>query len=196
MLASLNNPVAPNGSYYVTVQGVNGAATGPASPEINIVIPGGCVAPGTPQNLTAIVRGSQSWIAWNAGTGGVPSTYWLQASLTSGMNFDAGVLGQAPFATPAFNLTLPAGTYYLRACLDQCVRHERLLERNFGHGRREHAGHDAGARDRTPAAVRRARRRVPHRAAGQERRADGRLGVMPQPPGLQRQRHRSPQGAT
>lgn len=115
MLSSVNNPAAPSGSYYVSVQGVNGATTGPASPEINLVISGGCVAPGTPRNLTAIVRGSQSWIAWNPGTGGAPSAYWLQASLTSGMNFDAGVLGQAPFATPAFNVGLPAGTYYLRA---------------------------------------------------------------------------------
>ena len=45
-LSSVNNPAAPTGSYYVSVQGVNGSVLGAASPEINIVIPGGCVPPG------------------------------------------------------------------------------------------------------------------------------------------------------
>lgn len=114
-LSSVNNPVAPTGTYYVSVQGVNGAVLGTASPEITLVIPGGCVAPGAPSNLTAIVRGSASWIAWNPGTGGAPSAYVLQASTTSGANFGAGLLGQATFGTSSFNVGLPAGTYYLRA---------------------------------------------------------------------------------
>ncbi len=114
-LSSLNNPVAPTGSYFVTIQGVNSGVVGPLSQEINIVIPGGCVAPGAPENLTAIVRGASSWIAWNPGTGGSPSGYVLQASTASGANFAAGLLGQAAFGAPAFNTSLPAGTYYLRA---------------------------------------------------------------------------------
>ncbi len=115
LLASVNNPGAPTGSYYVAVRGANGNVTGPRSAELNIVIPGGCVAPGAPTNLTAIVRGTSSWFMWNAGSGGLPSTYWLQASTQSGANFNAGLLGQAAFAAPAFNVGLPAGTYYLKA---------------------------------------------------------------------------------
>ncbi|HUU33363.1 MAG TPA: hypothetical protein VMW48_04825, partial [Vicinamibacterales bacterium] len=46
MLSSLRNPVAPQGTYWVKIRGANGAAIGPASTEIPIVIPGGCVAPG------------------------------------------------------------------------------------------------------------------------------------------------------
>ncbi len=114
-LSAVTNPVAPTGTYYVSVQGVNAGVLGPASPEISVVIPGGCVAPGAPTNLTAIVRGSASWIAWNPGTGGAPSTYVLQASTGSGANFAAGFLGQAAFAAPSFNVGLPPGTYYLRA---------------------------------------------------------------------------------
>ncbi len=115
LLASVNNPVAPTGSYYVAVHGANGNVVGPASTELNIVIPGGCVAPGAPTNLTAIVRGTSSWFMWNAGSGGLPSTYWLQASSQAGVNFNAGLLGQAAFGAPAFNVGLPAGTYFLRA---------------------------------------------------------------------------------
>ena len=114
-LASITNPGAPVGTFYVAIHGVNGAAVGPASPEITINIPGGCVAPGAPTNLTAIVRGTSSWMMWNPGSGGRPTSYILQASTTSGANFNAGLLGQAAFAAPAFNVALPAGTYYLRA---------------------------------------------------------------------------------
>lgn len=114
-LASVVNPAAPAGNYYVAVHGVNGTAVGPASPEVNINLPGGCVAPGAPTNLTAIVRGTASWMMWNAGSGGRPTSYILQASTTSGANYNAGLLGQAAFGTPAFNVGLPAGTYYLRA---------------------------------------------------------------------------------
>ncbi len=115
MLATVNNPGAPTGSYFVAVHGANGNVVGPASPELNIVIPGGCVAPGAPTNLTAIVRGTSSWIMWNAGSGGLPSAYVLQASTQSGASFNAGLLGQAAFGAPAFNVALPAGTYFLRA---------------------------------------------------------------------------------
>lgn len=115
MLSNIRNQFAPTGSYYVAVHGANGNVIGPASPEINIVIPGGCVAPGAPTNLTAIVRGTASWFMWNAGSGGVPTTYVLQASTGSGANFNNELLGQAAFAAPAFSVTLPGGTYYLRA---------------------------------------------------------------------------------
>lgn len=115
MLASLRNPVAPLGTYYVKIHGANGAVVGPASPEIAITIPGGCVAPGAPTNLTGIVRGSSAWIQWNAGTGGVPAAYVLQASYGSGANFDGQFLGAAAFGTPSFNVGLPPGTFYLRA---------------------------------------------------------------------------------
>lgn len=114
-LASLRNPVAPTGTYYVKIAGANGAAVGTYSPEIAIAIPGTCVVPGTPTNLTAIVRGINAWVAWNAGTGGAPSAYLLQASTQSGANFAGGFVGQATFGTPAFNVPLPPGTYYLRA---------------------------------------------------------------------------------
>lgn len=114
-LASLRNPSAPTGTYYVKIAGANGAVVGTYSPEIAITIPGTCVAPGPPQNLTAIVRGVNSWVAWNPGTGGAPSAYLLQASTQSGANFAGGFVGQASFGSPAFNVALPPGTYYLRA---------------------------------------------------------------------------------
>lgn len=114
-LAALRNPSAPTGTYYVKIAGANGAVLGSYSPEIAITIPGTCVAPGTPTNLTAIVRGVNSWIAWNAGTGGTPTAYVLQASTQSGANFAGGFVGQAAFGAAAFNVALPAGTYYLRA---------------------------------------------------------------------------------
>ncbi len=114
-LASITNPSAPVGTFYVAIHGVNGTVVGPASPEIAITITGGCVAPGAPTNLTAIVRGTSGWFAWNPGSGGRPTSYILQASTTSGANYNAGLLGQAAFAAPTFNVALPAGTYYLRA---------------------------------------------------------------------------------
>lgn len=115
MLASVTNPAAPTGTYYVAVHGANGGVVGPASPEIQVPITGACRAPGAPTNLTAIVRGTASWFMWNPGSGGLPSAYVLQASTGSGAAFNAGLLGEGAFGAPAFNVPLPAGTYYLRA---------------------------------------------------------------------------------
>ena len=115
MLSNITNPAAPTGNFFVSIHGANGNVVGPPSPEINIPIPGGCVPPGAPTNLTAIVRGTASWFMWNPGSGGRPSAYVLQASTQSGPNFGAGLLGEAAFGAPAFNVPLPGGTYFLRA---------------------------------------------------------------------------------
>lgn len=114
LLASLNLAGAPNGSFYVAVRSANGAVLGPPSAEVNVNITNTCVAPGSPNNLTSIVRGSQAWLAWNPGNGGLPTTYILQASLFSGANFDSAIVAQGAIAAPTFNVNVPPGTYYVR----------------------------------------------------------------------------------
>ena len=113
MLASISANSGP-ANYFISIRAANGAAIGPAAPEVNINIPGGCKAPGTPNNLTSIVRGSQAYIAWNPGSGGLASSYILQASVVSGANFASGIVAQLPVTAPTFNVGVPGGPYYVR----------------------------------------------------------------------------------
>jgi hypothetical protein len=100
-----------SGTYYVKIRGFNGGVAGPASGEVAVPIAPGCQVPGVPTNFTVITRGTLGLLMWNPGTGGLPSTYIVQASYTPN---DPAPPIQIPLTTPYFTLDIPAGTYYVK----------------------------------------------------------------------------------
>jgi hypothetical protein len=99
------------GTYYVKIRGMNGAVGGAASNEVALPITGACQAPGVPTNFTVITRGTTGFLMWNPGSGGLPSTYIVQASFGPS---DTNPPIQIPLGTPYFTLGIPGGTFYVK----------------------------------------------------------------------------------
>jgi hypothetical protein len=103
------------GDYFVRVRAANGAEVGPATPDILVRVTGGCVPPSAPIDFTAISRTipgqTFGWMQWNAGTGGVPTSWVLLASEIPG-----GIpVASIPLGTPFLNLDqVPPGIFFLR----------------------------------------------------------------------------------
>ena len=109
---SFLTPPVPNGSYYVRVRARNASGTGPATPDLRVVV--GPPPPGPPV-LTSSVAGDRTvFLAWTPPlTGAAVTGYQLQAGTAPGLS-NAGVLllPSAPLAFVAPGV--PAGTYYVR----------------------------------------------------------------------------------
>lgn len=99
------------GDYYVRIRGANGAAESAPSNEVLIPVRAGCVAPGAPTNFTQIVRGSLGFLQWNAGNGGQPTVYVVQASFSPN---DPNPPIQLPLASLYLTLGIPTGSYYVK----------------------------------------------------------------------------------
>jgi hypothetical protein len=97
------------GNYFVKIRGANGGAVSAPTNEIELPVRAGCYPPGAPTNFGAIVRGTTGLLQWNAGSGGRPTMYMVQAG------FDPG--GAKPIALPLgtsfLNLGIPGGTFYV-----------------------------------------------------------------------------------
>ncbi len=98
------------GDYYVRIIGANGAAESAPSNEIVLPVRNGCYAPGAPTNFTQIVRGTLGFLAWNAGNGGLATTYTVRASFVPN---DPNPPIQLPLNTLALTLGIPPGSYYV-----------------------------------------------------------------------------------
>lgn len=99
------------GDYYVRVRGANGSAESAPSNEVLVPVRAGCVAPGAPTNFTTILRGSTGYLMWSPGSGGQPTTYQVQASLSPN---DPNPPYQFAFNTLYYTLGIPTGTYYVK----------------------------------------------------------------------------------
>ena len=72
---------APNGTFFVSVQGTNASGAGPESNVVAITVPALAARPGNPTNLTANVVGNSATLAWVApASGGPVANYVLLAS--------------------------------------------------------------------------------------------------------------------
>jgi hypothetical protein len=103
---------APNGVYYVSVQGTNAGGPGPESAVVALNVPTLPPVPGAPTGLGTNLFGNQAAIFWDPPTTGGPvSSYRLLAATSP---------GGPPIATlPTTQVSLsvsniPAGTFYLR----------------------------------------------------------------------------------
>jgi hypothetical protein len=97
------------GTYYVRIVAVNADGTSAPSNEVTVVLTSGCVAPGAPLNLRAIIRGTEAFIFWRRPLAGTPSGYSLQAGAAPGQTFQ-----QYSTAGTTLNATVGSGSYYLR----------------------------------------------------------------------------------
>ncbi len=109
-LATFNTAGIGNGNYFVRVKAANNEGAGAASNEIVLPVTGGCQAPGPAVNVTAIVRGTNAWIQWNLGSGGLQDFFYVVARLTP----TGDPIAIVP--TPNFFINvagIPAGTFYI-----------------------------------------------------------------------------------
>jgi hypothetical protein len=111
LLASFSANGVATGDYYVRIRGANGAAESDPSNEILLPLRAGCVAPGAPTNFTQIVRGNQGFLMWNAGSGGQPNAYIVQASFSPN---DPNPPIQLPLGSLYFTLGIPSGSYFVK----------------------------------------------------------------------------------
>lgn len=102
----------PPAVYYVRVKAVNAqGGISAASNEVIVPVTGGCQAPDAPTDVTAIVRGTNVFLAWNPGNGGQPTTYTLHASYASG----GPVIAAFSTANAYVNVgAVPSGSYAAR----------------------------------------------------------------------------------
>jgi hypothetical protein len=105
-------PAVGNGSYFIRLRARNGAGTGPATPELRVVI--GPPPPGAPVLTGGVGAGRSVVLTWTQPTTGVaPTGYRLEAGTTPGSG-NAAVInlpaGQRSFSAPG----VPPGTYYVR----------------------------------------------------------------------------------
>ena len=63
---------APNGTFFVSVQGTNASGAGPESNVVPITVPVAAALPGNPTNLQATVNGNSVVFTWTAPTSGGP----------------------------------------------------------------------------------------------------------------------------
>ncbi len=98
------------GDYFVRVVAANGAVESLPSNEVLVPVRAGCYAPGAPTTFTQIVRGNDGFLMWNAGNGGLPTTYTVRASFQPN---DPNPPIQLPLTTLSLSLGIPSGTYYV-----------------------------------------------------------------------------------
>ena len=111
-VTSFTTPPVPAGSYYVRLRARNATGTGPATPDVRVVV--GPPPPGPPTLAGSVGAGRSVSLTWTAPTTGAAVTgYQLEAGTAPGFS-DAAVL-----TLPATPLSLgaggvPPGTYYVR----------------------------------------------------------------------------------
>jgi len=105
----------PAGSYFVAVRGVSGAAVGPRSNEVNVVLPGGgcATAPNPPSAFSFMVAGSTVTLNWVGSTGCPPTTYIVEAGSAPGLT-DLARFDTMSTATSVAVPGVPSGTYFVR----------------------------------------------------------------------------------
>ena len=111
LLSAFGTGGVGNGQYYVRVRGVNGAGVGAPSNEVVVPVTGACQPPAAPPDFTAITRGSTVYMAWNMGSGGLPTSYVVHASFSPG----GPVIAALGTSVNYLNVGgVPTGTYYVR----------------------------------------------------------------------------------
>jgi hypothetical protein len=71
---------APDGTFFLSVQGLNAAGAGPESNVVPVVVPSLPPRPGAPANLVADLTGNAARFAWDAPSSGGPvHNYVLRA---------------------------------------------------------------------------------------------------------------------
>ncbi|MGD9903379.1 MAG: S8 family serine peptidase [Vicinamibacterales bacterium] len=104
---------APNGVFFLSVQGTNGAGAGPESNQVQVTVPAVPAAPGSPTGLVANVVGNSATFTWNApASGGPVANYLLQAGNSSGATIVQVPLGPAPTSFAVGGI--PPGTWFVR----------------------------------------------------------------------------------
>ena len=110
---SITLPLLGPGTYYLRIKGINAFGTGPASPELTLIVgAGGAVTPQPPTNLLAWTAGGRLTFTWSAPTtGAVPTDYMLEAGSAVGLSN----LAVVPVSGRAFTFDpVPAGFFFLR----------------------------------------------------------------------------------
>lgn len=104
----------PPGVYYARVRARNDAGTSAASNEVSFTIGATpCTPPGTPGSLSASISGFSVTLTWNAPpSGGVPTTYLIEAGSSSG-GTDLATFATGSTAT-SFTGTAGPGTFFVR----------------------------------------------------------------------------------
>ena len=112
---------APNGTFFLSVQGTNAAGPGPESNVVQVTVPALPPPPGAPTNLTVNVVGNSASFAWTApGSGGPVGSYALLAS-------------NAPGGAPLATLPLPAApTTFAIGGIPPGIWYVRLIAQNSG----------------------------------------------------------------
>jgi len=105
-------PPVPNGSYYVRVRGRNTSGTGPASPEVRVVV--GPPPPGAPTLSGSGGSGGTVNLSWSVPASGAAVTgYQLQAGSVPGAS-NVAVVNLPASQTALVTSGVPSGTYYVR----------------------------------------------------------------------------------
>jgi hypothetical protein len=105
-------PNVPNGTYFVRVRALNGAAQSAPSNETTVSVAGtGCPGPPSAPVVRMQATGLQATASWESGPGCPSTSFLLQAGSGPGVaNFaQVNVGGQL-----AVSAMIPAGTYYVR----------------------------------------------------------------------------------
>jgi subtilisin family serine protease len=113
---------APNGTFFLSVQGTNAAGPGPESNVVQVTVPVLPPPPGSPTNLLVNVVGNSAAFSWTAPTSGGPvGNYVLLAS-------------NAPVPAPALvSLPLPPSpTSFAIGGIPPGVWYVRIFARNAG----------------------------------------------------------------
>jgi len=110
----LTVPNVPTGTYYVRIRARNAAGVSSPSSEVRFTVGAatGVALPGAP-TLTASATGGVVRLSWSpSSSGGVPSSYVLEAGSAPGLNQLSGDVG----ATRSLTVPgVPPGTYHFRA---------------------------------------------------------------------------------
>jgi hypothetical protein len=97
---------APDGKYYIRVRPKRGEATGAASNQVEVVVPG-CSVPQQPTGLTATVSGTLVTLNWRSVA--AAESYYLLASYNGTLiGFDTGSL------STSYQTFAPPGVYRVR----------------------------------------------------------------------------------
>jgi hypothetical protein len=102
--------IAPNGRYYVRVRALFGVTPGPASNEIEVVVP---PLPTAPTNLAATVARFTVTLTWNFGFGSASVTGW-QVHAGSAPGLSDLAIETVPSSTRLLTATVGEGIYYVR----------------------------------------------------------------------------------
>ncbi|MGE0359798.1 MAG: S8 family serine peptidase [Vicinamibacterales bacterium] len=106
---------APNGTFFLSVQGTNASGPGPESNVVQVTVPAVPPRPGNPTNLVVNVVGNSATFTWNAPASGGPVANYVL--LASNAPFPAPALVSVPLpASPtAVGFSgIPAGVWFVR----------------------------------------------------------------------------------